>query len=265
MASIYRLAQAENLVAVDPCARIGRPEVHRELQRREVITVLEYAAFLTGARSLSPTHHAIAVLGGMLGLRASEMAGLTVDSLSTVRGYVTLTFIGKGDKPARVPVPLPALPAVQAATDGAAPAGRCYAPAPARAWTAARCTATSPAPPRRLGSAGPSARTRCAEPLARLDSIRASRCVTSSDSCATLARRPLWPVMTSPATPSNGTPPTRSPASSPAEPKGNVGIPLPSLHGPRDMRQAFRAASGARRWPLRRSEQSESGVAPCEL
>jgi integrase/recombinase XerD len=86
-----------------------------ELQRREVLTVLEYAAFLTAARSLGPTHHVIAVLGGMLGLRASEMAGLTVDSLATVRGYATLTFIGKGDKPARMPVPLPALPAVQAA------------------------------------------------------------------------------------------------------------------------------------------------------
>jgi integrase/recombinase XerD len=44
--------------------------------------------------------------------------GLTVDSLTTVRGYVTLTFLGAGDKPARMPVPLPALPAVQAAIDG---------------------------------------------------------------------------------------------------------------------------------------------------
>jgi integrase/recombinase XerD len=91
--------------------------VLRELKRREVVTVPEYAAFLTAARALGPTHHAIAVLGGMLGLRASEMAGLTVDSVSTVRGYVTLTFVGKGDKPARVPVPLPALPAVHAAID----------------------------------------------------------------------------------------------------------------------------------------------------
>src|SRR3954466_1879102 len=107
-----------NLIDVNPCARIPRPTVLRELQRREVLTVLEYAAFLTAARTLGPTHHAIAVLGGMLGLRASEMAGLTVDSVATVRGYVTLTFVGKGDKPARVPVPLPALPAGQAAIDG---------------------------------------------------------------------------------------------------------------------------------------------------
>jgi integrase/recombinase XerD len=118
VASIYRLAHNEDLIDHNPCARIPRPKVHRELQRREVLTVLEFAAYLAAARSLGPAHHAIAVLGGMMGLRASEMADLTVESLSNVRGYVTLTFIGKGDKPARVPVPLPALPAIQDAVAG---------------------------------------------------------------------------------------------------------------------------------------------------
>src|SRR3954451_9310243 len=121
-----------NLIDVNPCARIPRPTVLRELQRREVLTGLEYAAFLTAARALGPTHHAIAVLGGMLGLRASEMAGLTVESLSTVRGHVTLTFVGKGDKPARMPVPLPALRRCRRPST-AAPADRCCAPAPAPA------------------------------------------------------------------------------------------------------------------------------------
>jgi integrase/recombinase XerC/integrase/recombinase XerD len=83
--------------------------------RWDELTVLEYAAYLTAARALGPTHHAIAVPGGMMGLRTSEMAGLTVDCLTSVRGYTTLTLIGKGDKPARVPLPPPALPAVQAA------------------------------------------------------------------------------------------------------------------------------------------------------
>src|SRR3954468_14798826 len=86
VASIYRLAFDENLLAANPCARVARPRVLRELQRREVLTVLEYAAFLTAARTLGPTHHAIAVLGGMLGLRASEMAGLTVDSVGLSAG-----------------------------------------------------------------------------------------------------------------------------------------------------------------------------------
>jgi integrase/recombinase XerD len=115
VASLYRLAYEEELVAANPCARVARPKIHRELQRREVLTVLEYAAFLTTARHLTPSHHAIAVLGGMMGLRATEMATLAVESFGTVRGYATLLVMGKGDKPARVPVPIPALGAVQAA------------------------------------------------------------------------------------------------------------------------------------------------------
>jgi integrase/recombinase XerC/integrase/recombinase XerD len=118
VASLYRLAYEEELVGANPCARIARPKIHRELQRREVLTVLEYAAFLTTARHLGPTHHAIAVLGGMMGLRATEMATLTVESFGTVRGYATVIVIGKGDKPARVPVPIPALGAVQGAVAG---------------------------------------------------------------------------------------------------------------------------------------------------
>jgi integrase/recombinase XerC/integrase/recombinase XerD len=118
VASIDRLAYEEKLVTANPCARVSRPRILRESQRREVLTVLEYAAFLTTARQLGPTHHAIAVLGGMMGLRATEMATLTVKSFGTVRGYATLIVVGKGDKPARVPVPIPALGAVQAAIDG---------------------------------------------------------------------------------------------------------------------------------------------------
>jgi integrase/recombinase XerD len=120
VASIYRLAYDEELIEKNPCARIARPKVHRELQRREVLTVLEYAAYLSTARELGPVEHAIAVLAGMMGLRASEMAGLLVESLTVVRGYSTLTFIGKGDKPARVPVPIPALAAIHAVVDGRA-------------------------------------------------------------------------------------------------------------------------------------------------
>src|SRR4051794_17433839 len=52
-----------------------------------------------------------------MGLRATEMATLAVESFGTVRGYATLIVLGKGDKPARVPVPIPALGAVQAAID----------------------------------------------------------------------------------------------------------------------------------------------------
>lgn len=118
VASVYHLAYDEEMIDRNPCSRVSRPKIHFELQKREVLTALEYAAFLVTARDLGPNEHAIAVLAGMMGLRANEMSGLTVESLSVVRGYSTLTFIGKGDKPARVPVPIPALEAIHAAVDG---------------------------------------------------------------------------------------------------------------------------------------------------
>jgi integrase/recombinase XerC/integrase/recombinase XerD len=217
VASIYRLAYVEELIPTNPCARIPRPKVHRDLQRREVLTVLEYAVYLTAARALGPTHHAIAVLGGMLGLRASEMAGLTVESLTSVRGYTTLTFIGKGDKPARMPVPLPALPAVQAAvadrTSGSLLQTRTGAALDRRAvYRYVNATA------RAAGIARPIGPTRCAARSARSDSTRAALCATSSTCSGTAARRPRWPATTSTATPSSGTLPTRSPGSSLAGP-----------------------------------------------
>src|SRR3954451_1339342 len=224
-----------NLIDVNPCARIPRPTVLRELQRREVLTVLEYAAFLTAARALGPTHHAIAVLGGMLGLRASEMAGLTVESLSTVRGYVTLTFVGKGDKPARMPVPLPALPAVQAAIDGrtSGPLLRTRTGAGMDRRSVHRYVTHTAQVAVISRPIGPHALRRT---IGTIGLNRASRCATSSGCYATPAPKPLWPATTSAPTPSSDTPPIRSPASSPAGPADFAGIgrELPSLSGARD-------------------------------
>lgn len=189
VASLYRLAYEEELLGANPCARVTRPKIQRELQRREVLTVLEYAAFLTTARHLSPIHHAIAVLGGMMGLRATEMATLTVESLGTVRGYATLIILGKGDKPARVPVPIPALGAVQAAIAGraAGPLLRTRSGAGMDRRTVHRYVAATA---RAAGIAGPSAHTPCAEPSAPWGSTRASHYAMSSDCYATPAQKP---------------------------------------------------------------------------
>src|SRR3954454_10071837 len=67
VSSIYRLVHEEELIDHNPGARISPPKGDRELQRGELLTVLQYAAFLSTARALGTTHHAVAVLGGMLG------------------------------------------------------------------------------------------------------------------------------------------------------------------------------------------------------
>ena len=54
----------------------------------------------------------------MLGLRVSEACQARVTDLQYTGGYQVLRVLGKGSKPAQVPLPIPILRAVQAAVAG---------------------------------------------------------------------------------------------------------------------------------------------------
>jgi integrase/recombinase XerD len=109
IASLYRHLFEDELLERDPAARVRRPTIHREGQARTFLTPLEFAAFLTTARAMGPDAHAVAAIGGMMGLRSAEMCQLDVSSVATVGGYQVLRFVGKGGKPAAPPMPIPVL------------------------------------------------------------------------------------------------------------------------------------------------------------
>jgi integrase/recombinase XerD len=64
----------------------------------------ELASFLYAAERTSPTHAALAVLLGLNGLRVSEACGANIEDLGFERGHRTLQIVGKGNKPAGVPL-----------------------------------------------------------------------------------------------------------------------------------------------------------------
>lgn len=109
IASLYRHLFEDELIGRNPAARVRRPAIHREGQVRTYLTPLEYAAFLTTARGMTPDAHAVAAIGGMMGLRSDEMCQLDVGSVADLGGYQVLRFIGKGGKPAAPPMPMPVL------------------------------------------------------------------------------------------------------------------------------------------------------------
>lgn len=106
--SLYSWLHEDELLERNPAARIPRPTVYVEEQRRTWLPPLRYAAFLAAAQAMGDDEHAVAVLGGMMGLRSAEMCGLDVDSVHTVGGHHVLRYIGKGGKPAVSPLPVPA-------------------------------------------------------------------------------------------------------------------------------------------------------------
>ena len=112
IASLYRHLYEDELLERNPTARVRRPLIHREGQVRTWLGPLEYAAFLATARAMGPDAHAVAAIGGMMGLRSAEMCQLDVDSVTERGGYTVLRFTGKGGKPATPPVPAPVQRAV---------------------------------------------------------------------------------------------------------------------------------------------------------
>ena len=90
-------------VAVSPFARVRPPRVPN-VSPREGLTRSEASAMLDAAR-LVPAHALTVGLLMLLGLRASEVAPLTIADAFTERGHRVLTVRGKGGTVHRLPLP----------------------------------------------------------------------------------------------------------------------------------------------------------------
>jgi len=118
LSGMFKYAVIDELLTADPTLAVERPRVAWEGQRRTVLHPLEFAAVLTAARRDGPTGHALVALLGMLGLRVSEACSVHICDLSYAAGYRVLHVMGKGSKPADIPLPIPVLRAVEDAVAG---------------------------------------------------------------------------------------------------------------------------------------------------
>jgi integrase/recombinase XerD len=64
----------------------------------------ELGTFLFTAERVDRDHAALAVLLGLNGLRVSEACATNIEDLSFERGHRTLRILGKGNKPAVIPI-----------------------------------------------------------------------------------------------------------------------------------------------------------------
>jgi integrase len=98
----YRFAHIDGRIGSNPAQYVRRPQVHptdaRGLDRSEL------GVFLFTAEQYDRDHAALAVLLGLNGLRVSEACATNVEDLGFDRGHRTLRIVGKGNKPAIVPL-----------------------------------------------------------------------------------------------------------------------------------------------------------------
>ena len=98
----YRFAHIDGRIPSNPAQYVRRPRVHPAAQRG--MDRGELASFLYTAERTSPMHAALAVLLGLNGLRVSEACGANIENLGFERGHRTLQIVGKGSRPAGIPI-----------------------------------------------------------------------------------------------------------------------------------------------------------------
>ncbi|QKO02354.1 tyrosine integrase [Gordonia phage BlingBling] len=124
LGQFFEIALDDDLVRKNPCRLARRPKVQPNPDQRIALTRPELQRLEAVAAASCPADHALVMLMGYCGLRVSEACSLDVtDCHEIAKAHRCVRFVGKGGRPALVPMP----PAVQRAVDDAI-AGRTEGP-----------------------------------------------------------------------------------------------------------------------------------------
>ena len=98
----FRFAHIDGRITSNPAQYVRRPKV--QPTERHGMDRGELGRFLFTAEHFDRDHAALAVLLGLNGLRVSEACATNVEDLGFERGHRTLRILGKGNKPAMIPL-----------------------------------------------------------------------------------------------------------------------------------------------------------------
>ena len=112
----YRIAEIDNYLDRSPATHLRLPRLYRDETTTLGLDRAELGAILAAARASTPSDAALITMLGLLGLRVSEACNVRIqDTHGLERGHRTLTLVGKGRKPATIPLPLPVAEVMDAA------------------------------------------------------------------------------------------------------------------------------------------------------
>jgi len=112
----YKFAEIDGYIEKSPAAHLRKPRVYMDESRTLGLDRMELGGLIQTARASHVMDGALVTLMGMMGLRVSEACNVRIeDYQDTERGHRVLRLVGKGGKPATLPLPVPALRALDAA------------------------------------------------------------------------------------------------------------------------------------------------------
>jgi integrase/recombinase XerD len=112
----YSFAEIDGYIDRSPAAHLRMPRVYIDESRTLGLDRMELGSLIQTARASCPSDGALITLMGMLGLRVSEACNVKIEDYQEIeRGHRVLRLVGKGGKPATIPLPVPVLRALDAA------------------------------------------------------------------------------------------------------------------------------------------------------
>lgn len=112
----YSFAEIDGYIDRSPAAHLRMPRVYQDESRTLGLDRMELGNLIQTARASCPSDAALITLMGMLGLRVSEACAVRIEDYQDIeRGHRVLRLVGKGGKPATIPLPVPVLRAMDAA------------------------------------------------------------------------------------------------------------------------------------------------------
>ena len=112
----FRFAVIDGLIDRNPAEYAYVPKAQHDESTMLGLDRLELGNFIATARALSPQHSALAHLLSFLGLRVSEACAVQIEDFAdTERGHRVLHLVGKGNKPATMPLTVPVIRALELA------------------------------------------------------------------------------------------------------------------------------------------------------
>lgn len=111
----FEYAEIDEFIAKSPARTVRTPRAWEDDSALIGLERHEIGALIHTAQASCPSEWALIMLMCVLGLRVSEACSIQVESLQEARGHRVIKFVGKGGKPATVPLPVPVARALDAA------------------------------------------------------------------------------------------------------------------------------------------------------
>ncbi|MDV6267095.1 tyrosine-type recombinase/integrase [Rhodococcus globerulus] len=116
---LYRIMHVDGHIDRNPAEYIKMPKVFYDESRMVGLSRTEMSALVSQARASKPSESALITMLALLGLRVTEACNVNVEDFQEYeRDHRVLRMIGKGGKPAIVPLPVPVARAMDLAAAG---------------------------------------------------------------------------------------------------------------------------------------------------